>query len=294
MKDQSIEVSVIIVNYNTDKLTLQAVNSIYNYCKSNIFEIIVIDNNSKFTNLNTELALLPNTYFYKLEKNIGFGKANNFGYKLSKGRYVFLLNSDAYLIDENTIPTFINYLEKNNNVAIVGGNLITPDGKPNICHGKFLSVERVLHDYGLKKASQDYFINNLATARHNYFKEPSPVDYLTGAAIMIKRKIIENFGFFDPRYFIYLEDMELCYRYRKHGYFSIILPQVKLVHLGGQSSITDRMLNKRIAKEIAFSRYLFLRNITSWPVASGLFIMGKLITFYKRVKRKFRKIVYSN
>ena len=96
-------ISIIIINYNTDALTLQAVASVFKYVKEIAFEIIVVDNNSNETRLESDLATYPNTYFYRLEKNIGFGKANNYGYSKSSGKYIFLLNSDSYLINENTL-----------------------------------------------------------------------------------------------------------------------------------------------------------------------------------------------
>jgi GT2 family glycosyltransferase len=293
MKEKSIQVSVIIINYNTDELTLAAVKSVFEFVTNVTFEIIVVDNDSKETQLAQLLFPYKNTYFYKLERNIGFGKANNFGFSKAEGEFIFLLNSDAYLIERNTLSTFMDYLNLHPDVACVGGNLVTADKKPNICHGKFLSVERMLHDFGIKKVTPEYFNSNLATAQNCNVAIPTQVDHLTGAAIMIRRQIIERYGLFNPAYFMYLEDMELCYRYRKYGFLSIIMPDVKLVHLGGQSSINDSEVNKRIVKEIAYSRYLFLQNVTSWPIAIVLYITGILLTFYKRVRNKIRKIVYA-
>lgn len=206
---------------------MKAIKSVFKFSKGFDFEIIIIDNNSKDSNLETLLRRFENTFFYTLNKNIGFGKANNFGFEKCKGDFIFLLNSDAYLIEENTLGTLVEYLETHDNVACVGGNLVTEDGRPNISHGKFLSIDRLLFDYGLKKVSEEYFKNNLVTASSCGFKIPTPVDHLTGAAVMIKRSVIEKLGLFDTNYFMYLEDMELCFRFKKHGYLSVILPDVK-------------------------------------------------------------------
>lgn len=287
-----MDVSFIIINYNTDDLTIKAVKSVHEFCKTEKFEIIVVDNDSFKTNLEEELAHFKNTYFYKLDKNIGFGKANNFAFRKAKGDYIFLLNSDAYLIDEDTIQTFVHYLKNNQNVAIVGGNLIDESGKPNIAHGKFLSVDRVLYNYGLRQFSKVYFNEKLATASYCDFLEPTVVDHLTGAAIMIKREVIEKFGLFDTNYFMYLEDMELAYRFKKNGYLSVILPQIKIVHLGGQSVKADKEMRKKIANEIEYSRYIFLQNVTNWPTAFALLVLGKIIGFTRRVKQKIKHISY--
>jgi len=285
-----IDVSIIIINYNTDALTLQAVASVFKYVKEIAFEIIVVDNNSNETRLESDLATYPNTYFYRLEKNIGFGKANNYGYSKSSGKYIFLLNSDSYLINENTMPSFIDYFENNNEVGCLGGNLITTTGEPNISFGTFLSVERILHDLGIKKVEKEYFNSNLATSRRCDFVEPTSVDYLTAAAMMIKRELIEKLGLFDERYFMYFEDMDLCFRYKKNGYLSVVLPSVKIVHIGGQSGLSSTQNNIYLNKEIQRSKYLFLQNVTNRPTAYFLFQLGKIIPIFTRIKRKIKGV----
>ncbi|WNH11628.1 glycosyltransferase [Thalassobellus suaedae] len=213
-----MDVSIIIINYNTDALTLQAVASVFKYVKNIDFEVIVLENNSKVTCLDVELAKYENTYFYQLDENIGFGKANNYGFEKSKGDFIFLLNSDAYLINENAIINFIDYLKAHPKVACVGGNLIDDNGKHNISYGNFLSIEKLLFDYGLKQGTEDYYYDKLATSKYCKMHVSVPVDYLTGAAIVIKREVIETYGLFNPSYFMYLEDMELGFRYKKRDY----------------------------------------------------------------------------
>lgn len=286
-----MQVSFIIINYNTDSLMLQAVDSVFKYVKDILFEIIVIDNNSKETKLANALASYPNTYFYKFEKNVGFSKANNYGYKKSRGQYVFLLNSDAFLISESSIPTFIDYLDKNQKVGCVGGNLITEEGKPNLCYGNFLSVKKVLHDFGLKKVDANYYKNHLATSKTCDFDEAQVVDYLTAAAIMIKRELIEQLGLFDERYFMYFEDMDLCFRYRKKGFSSVLLPDVKIVHIGGQSGLNAVEDNSFLNKEIQRSKKIFLFNVANHTTVNMLFLLGKLATFFRRLKRKLKSIL---
>jgi GT2 family glycosyltransferase len=284
------QVSFIIINYDTDALTLQSVASVFKFVKEIAFEIIVVDNNSEETKLATTLSGFKNTFFYALEKNIGFGKANNYGYSKSSGDYIFLLNSDAYLIDENTIPKFIDYLKNHKKVGCVGGNLVTAKGEANISYGKFLSTEKMLHDYGIKNATSKHFYANLSTSSVCYFGQPTPVDYLTAAAMMIRRELIEKLGFFDARYFMYFEDMDLCYRYKKKGYLSVVLPDVKIVHIGGQSGLNTTQNNFFLNKQIHRSKYLFLQNVTNKPTAYVLFQLGKIIPIFTRIKRKIKGV----
>jgi hypothetical protein len=291
LKQQRILVSIIIINYKTDSLTLKAVNSVFENIKDVSFEVIVIDNNSSETYLEEKLAFYHNVSFFKLNKNIGFGKANNLGFKYSKGDYIFLLNSDAFLLDSKTVPGFIDYLKNHENVAIVGANLITDNNKKNICHGRFLSISKILCDYGIKKVSKEEYLAELATASRCYFKVPTVVDHLTGAAIMIKREIVEKHGLFDPRYFMYLEDMDLCFRYRREGYYSVLIPNITIMHLGGQSRIKDPKIERKIDREIRYSKYLFLRNVTNWPTAYFLYILGKFISLNRRGRKRLKSIV---
>ncbi len=289
MNTIQIEVSIIIINYNTDELTIQAVESVLKYVKDISFEIIVVDNDSKETKLASALSAFQNTHFYPLDSNIGFGNANNFGYSKSKGDFIFLLNSDAFLIAEDTIPSFIDYLENNKNVGCVGGNLVSEKGETNISYGNFLSIEKTLHDYGIKKARSEHFYATLATSRQCCFNEPTPVDYLTAAAIMLKRELIEKLGLFDPRYFMYFEDMDLCFRYQKNGYLCVLLPDVKIVHIGGQSGLASFQNNTFLNKQIQYSKYLFLQNVSTLPTAYFLFLVGKMVSIYRRVKRKIKR-----
>ncbi len=284
-----MKVSIIIINFNTDALTIQAVQSVFQYGLEANFEIIVVDNNSTETKLATVLSSYPNTYFYQLDKNIGFGNANNYGYSKSCGKHVFLLNSDAYLIDKNTFSTFVDYLKTHPDVACVGGNLIDLNLEPNISYGSFLSVEKMLHDCGINKVTNDYYIQHLATSRVCAFKEPTSVPYLTAAAVMIKREVIEKYGLFDPRYFMYLEDMDMCYRYKKEGYLSVLLPSVRMVHIGGQSGLNNLNFSKFVNSKILRSKYLFLQNVTNWVTAVGLILLAKTIPFYRRLVGKIIK-----
>jgi hypothetical protein len=285
-----VDASIIIINFNTDVLTLQAIESVFQHCNDINFEIIVVDNNSTKTNLASDVSSFKNTYFYQLDSNVGFGNANNYGYSKSVGKYIFLLNSDAYLINNNTLPLFIKYLEKHVEVACVGGNLIDVNLEPNISYGNFLSVDRMLHDYGIKKATNNYYMQELATSRVCIFTKPTAVPYLTAAAIMIKREIIEKYGLFDARYFMYLEDMDMCYRFKKEGYLSILLPEIQIVHIGGQSGLNTVEFSNFVNKKIVYSKYLFLQNVTNWPTAFGLFALGKIVPVFRRLVRKFKSI----
>ena len=125
-----MQVSVIIVNYNTKELTKQAIRSVFDKTEGVEYEIIVVDNDSK----DGSVEELKKTFQDKItviesKENLGFGRANNLGIKQSKGKYVFLLNSDTELIN-NAIKIFYDYMEQNMQVGVCGGNLYNKNNEP--------------------------------------------------------------------------------------------------------------------------------------------------------------------
>ena len=286
-----MKLSILIVNYNTEELTLQAIDSILKNVSTIDYEIIVIDNNSRKTTLDK--VLLNNPYndkvkFIGLEKNIGFGKANNKGFEIANGEYVFLLNSDAYLIDDSIIR-LIDFMDekKNKKVACCGPNLINSKGEPNLSYGNFLSREKLLYDLGLKKIDQQILIEELAISKICDFSEVKEVDYLSGAALMIRKSVIDKFGMFNPKYFMYYEDMDLCFKYFSNGYKSVLVPDVTFVHIGGQSWTSNEISSYEAFKIVAKSKYIFSKNILNSLEASLFYIFD----YFKYFKQYFKRIV---
>ena len=287
-----MDVSIIIVNFNTDELTLQAVESVFAFAKNIVFEIIVVDNNSAKTNLKQFLASFKNVKFVELDKNIGFGNANNFGYELSKGKYIFLLNSDAYLIDDSLTELF-NFMEDivNVEVACCSPNLIDANGNPNLCYGNFLSKDKILLDLGLKKINSIVNIDKLAISKSCDLNTNTAVDYLSGAAILIRKSVIEKHGLFNPKYFMYYEDMDLCFKYHCQGFKSILMPDLKIVHVGGQSWTKNEFGTFKSLQIILYSKYLFSKNIISKPLAIVFYVIGYIQSLFNYTKRVTNKII---
>ena len=257
--EKIINISVIIINYNTDKLTLQAVESVIKYTNNISYEIIVIDNCSpNGTNLATVLRAKPQVEFYKLKENIGFGRANNYAYTKTKGEYIYLLNSDAYLI-ENNIKEMYDYMKVHQNVASCGTKMLFECGKQNFSFGNFWTLKKMLDDSGWLKISKEKREQKISTSRIVKFSTPTSVDYISGASVMFKKSIIEILGFFDERFFMYYEDMELSYRFIKKGYKNIILPRPRVVHIGGQSGLITKPNDAFLRKEVAKSKNLFIK-----------------------------------
>ncbi|TBX69255.1 glycosyltransferase family 2 protein [Flavobacterium silvisoli] len=292
-----MDISFIIVNFNTDALTLQAVNSVFEFTSGLECEVIVVDNNSRETRLESLLQAKKNVRFIRLDKNLGFGKANNKALPFCSGKYVFLLNSDAYLIDDG-IKRLFSYMEDQNHaeVIICGTNLIDGNHQPNLCHGNYLTEDKLLYDLGFKKnMDPDYLKEINAISKKCDFEKPKEVDYVSGAAMMIRKKSIDQFGLFDPRFHMYYEDMELCYRYHKKGCKIVLHPLVTLVHLGGKSSVSEGLDSPRLAMTVLKSKYFFSLGFLSPTKAYFYYLLNVLSFNYNRmlktIKRSIIKII---
>lgn len=238
-----IDVSIIIVNYKTVHLLDNAIQSVINKTKNLNYEIIVVDNCSGDS--FEELIAKYDVKVIVLGENIGFGRANNKASKLSKGRNLFFLNPDTYLLN-NGIKILSDYLDNNKNVGIVGGNLYSSDLKPNLSYGMLypsilFDLDGVFSRVGFSLTKMLYGKNYI----YNNTTECKSVAYITGADLMIRKEVFDLVRGFNPCFFMYCEDSELAYRVKKLGYEIINVPEAKIVHLEGKSILYSSMRKKR-------------------------------------------------
>lgn len=289
-----MDVSIIIVNYNTKDLTAACIDSIFQYTKDVEFEVILVDNAS--TDGSKEFFRLDSRIiFVESETNLGFGRANNLGYKYSSGDYIFLLNSDTYLLN-NAIKEFHEkMLELPLSVACIGANLIGEDGLPVHSYGDFIkfnySWKSVLESMSRKHALYSPCMNNMK------------VPYVTGADLFIRKSVIQECGFFDPLFFMYYEDNDLQRTYAKAGYEARIVEGPAIVHLEGQSNVYKINILYTcsnfayIRKWYSYPKYLLYRMVYAFTHFPKIFIRRipwkqrvlylKTLMFYK-VNYKFK------
>lgn len=228
-----MDVSVILVNFNSIQLVIDAIDSIFLHSHNIEFETIVIDNHSEInskTDLHNKYTNLVK-YIY-LDKNIGFGNANNVGLKYASGRNIFFLNPDTKLIN-NALKLLSDYLDKNDLVGICGGNLYDINLKPTSSYMSFLpSIWSEINNLFFNLPFKIIYGKNLV---FNYSKQPKSVGYITGADLMIKRSVLNQVGSFDSDFFLYYEETELSYRVKKNGYEIISVPTAEIIHLESQT-----------------------------------------------------------
>lgn len=231
-----IDVSVIIVNYNTLKLTKNTIDSIFEKTEGLSYEIILVDNASTDGSVEYfEKNYKNKIIFIKNNKNLGFGRANNKGIEIAKGKYIFFLNSDTLLIN-NAIKILFNYMEKNIKCGICGGNLYSINLEPTHSYLRVLpNISFEISDtFNYLKKLYKKIVNKRDD--FNYSELPLEVGYITGADLFIRKKILKDIGNFDEDFFMYSEEAELTYRVKQRGYQIISVPQAKIIHLEGKSS----------------------------------------------------------
>ena len=231
-----MDVSIIIVNYNTKILTQNCIDSIFAKTKGVSFEVILVDNASTDGSVDM-FEQDVRIVFIKSNINQGFGRANNLGYKYAKGKYIFLLNSDTLLLN-NAIKMFYDKMESiDGSVGCLGCLLENADHQYTHSYADFPRVSNSLYSLvspyfrllGCKELISD---NPQLRANHQSFFQ---VEYITGADLFIRRSVIEECGLFDPDFFMYYEDPEMQHRYLRKGYKSYIIDTPKIIHLQGSS-----------------------------------------------------------
>lgn len=234
-----MDVSIIIVNYNTKKMTNDCIDSIVKHTCGLEYEIILVDNDSKDGSPDF-FKDDKRIHFIRSNENLGFGRANNLGYRYSKGKYIFLLNSDTILLN-NAVKLFFDYFENDNN-------------KKNACLGSFLLNEKKerIHSFA-RFPNAGFYIKTILNQYTSLFKIdllrkhyndciPDGQYYITGADLFIRRDIIEELGMFDEKYFMYFEETDMQKRYYDAGYKSLVIEGPQIIHLCGGS-------NKNIKKK---------------------------------------------
>lgn len=226
-----MDVSIVIVNYNTLLLVKNCIDSIIAKTACVNYEIIVVDNastdNSKeyFSN-DTRIKYIYN------EKNLGFGLANNVGIKIAKGRNIFLLNPDTLLLN-NAIKILSDFLDKHPKVGCCGGNLYNADLEP--IHSYSMMLPSYLWELNLLFASKIEKILWGKNAQFNHTLKNRKVGYICGADMMLRRSVLDQVGCFSDSFFLYYEDTELSYRIKQAGYEIISVPKAEIQHLVGKS-----------------------------------------------------------
>jgi len=227
-----VDVSVIIVSYNTKKLTLQCIKSVLNEGSDLKKEIIVVDNASSDGSREEIRKIKSGCRIIVNDINLGFAKACNLGIKSAKGKYILLLNSDTK-VKKQSIKKLIDFADKSKKIGAVGPKLLNPGGTVQAS---------VFRQPTVKRAFRQYFLNDgkLLDKYAPGDKKPVSVEVLVMAAFLISPEAKEKVGLLDERYFMYYEDFDYCKRVLEKGLKIYYLPLAEVVHHHGASAGESR------------------------------------------------------
>jgi N-acetylglucosaminyl-diphospho-decaprenol L-rhamnosyltransferase len=223
-------VSAIVVSYGTRELTLTAVESLVAFLPEGS-EIWVVDNASADDSAAAVRAGFPQVNVIELSENVGFGPANNVAMERAAGEYFLLLNSDARLIDAETLPKMMARLQASPRLAVVGPRLESPDGRFEYSARSFPTVPKELvRRLGLYLVVPRARVGGWLLGDFWSPLEPAEVDWVTGACMLVRRAAYDDVGGFDPRLFMYGEEQEWCRRIGAGGWGVLYDPSVTVVH----------------------------------------------------------------
>lgn len=275
-----VKLSVIIVNYNVQYFLEQCILSIQAASKNISIEIIVVDNNSTDGSCSMLHKNFPDVQLIANIENVGFSKANNQGVRKTCGEYILILNPDT-VIAEDTLEKIIDFAEKQSNLGALGARFIDgsgeflPECKRNIPTVKIASQK-------IRGNSKKYYANHISE------NEIAKIEILTGAFMFIKRDTFLKIEGFDEDYFMYGEDIDLCYKLLNKGYQNFYFGTSTIIHYKGESTIKNISNFKHFygAMQIFYAKHFKINSFNSFS-ANVLF---KILILYNSFKRKIIKV----
>ena len=290
-------ISIIIVSFNSRNYLKNCMDSIIKFPPSlgqNEYEVIIVDNNSSDGTVDfIEKNYLQHSFvrLIKNDKNMGFSYANNLALKNSNSKYYFLLNSDTEVY-ENSIGALIDFFEssikKGVKIAVAGPKIINSDGSLQLSCRRFPSFINAAFYTILAGIKPDNMFSRRYKMTDVDRSKPFEVDWVSGSAMMISGEAMRLVGMFDENYFMYVEDIDLCYRMWRSGFKVYYYPLVKILHHIGGSGESDAILPQvRMQKSVL---YFYVKTYKkSWkiiliPLVFPVLGFRILITYLKNRK----------
>lgn len=282
MSKTTPKVSVLIVSYNVKQYIIHCIDSINKSDYAGQIEIIVVDNNSFDGSLDEIKSKMKDVICFQNDVNVGFGKAVNQAAKVATGEYYLILNPDT-IIEESTISTFVDYLEKDHAIGLVGPKIVNSDG--SLQKGSKRSFPTISVAMPKLIGLDKIFPNSRWAGRYNlnYLNpdEIHKVDAISGSCMFIRSELFNKIGGFDEQFFMYGEDLDLCYQVHQLGFEVHYLPTTQIMHYQGESvkSAPYDSINAFYQAMILFSEKHF---------SKGRSILSKLVI---RSGIYFRKLI---
>jgi GT2 family glycosyltransferase len=248
-----IDLSVIIVTWNVSDLLARCLDSVLRDAvpiadrpgvwrrqaaglPAIEFEVLVVDSASSDDTVAMVRREFPHVRLYASDTNLGYAGGNNLGIRESRGRHLLLLNPDTEVLGD-ALGTMVDYMDRHSSIGVIGPQLLWPDGQVQSSRRRFPSLATALVD---STFLQKWFPTHPVLQRYYVLDCPddavSQVDWLTGACIMVRRRVVEQVGLLDEAFFMYSEELDWQRRIRERGWQVLYLPTARVVHREGKSS----------------------------------------------------------
>jgi len=280
------EVSIIILTYNSSRFIEGLLASLKDFAKG--AEILIIDNDSKDDTVRFAKKF-DQVQVFETGENLGFAKGINYGSKKAKGKYLLFINPDV-VFEDGKMSDLVSHLNENNRIGVMGGKLVGHDGKIEKSAGKFFNLaETISIVLGLDEVSGVRFSPTT-------FKK---VDFVSGGFMMVRADLFKKLNGFDENFFMYVEDMEFCYRVNQARYSVYFTPEVSILHSGqGSSNRGFAIINiyKGILyfykKQKSFIEYWIIRLLLTLK-AGAVYTLGILLNngYYKKTYKEALEVI---
>ncbi len=269
-----MDLSVVILNWNTMDLLIDCLKAIDDTFHAPAFEVIVVDNASTDGSVDAVRQSFPGVRLIQNSENVGFARANNRAIRECRGRYILLLNSDAF-VAPGAMTQLLQAMEADPQIGIAGANLFYPDGRPQSSHGQLPSLQSEVRSlFGLDKRLRGAFPDSGALPFIG-------TGYVEGACLMVRRQMFDQIGLLDERFYFYSEEIDLCYRAHQAGWKVVHVPSARVVHIGGGSAgpTANRYLMLYKAKLTYFAKHYGDRTSRLYFISIWCSTVSKIFIF---------------
>jgi len=254
MGDVVVDVTAIIVSYNTKDLLAECLHSVWEQTGDLLAEVIVVDNASTDGSCEMVKERFPKVHLISNKENVGFAKANNMAIQTSSGRYILLLNSDAVVIDDS-VQRMVQFLDENPQIGACGCKLLFPDGRYQRSAWPLPKILSGIYGYSNLFDRIALFPRLLAPDWFDYPERTRAVGYCTAACLLVSRRCIEEVGLMDENFFLYSEEVDWCKRMWESKWQVFYLAEAKVVHYnGGSQRGYLRRKTRMISAELQYMR----------------------------------------
>lgn len=235
-------VSVILVSYNTAKMSVDALNSLFASSGNIELEVFVVDNASKDDSVNVIKKAYPDITLIENKTNVGFGRANNQVLHLVKGDYVLLLNTDAF-VHVDTINKTVQHMQAHPSCGVLGVKLLGRDGElQSSCRFFPTPFNMFASKLGLNRLFPSI---RLVDDINWDSTKTQACDWVPGCYYLVRKEVIAQLGLFDPLYFLYCEEVDHCFATKKAGWEVTYFADATVVHIGGESAKFDNAIEQK-------------------------------------------------